>query len=119
MTNWVDKLAAHSQQQKRRERKVPVAAEPEPQVEVHEAFIQVRGASEDGDPGEIQEVFYFMKDDMLQLCNSKGAPLEGSRPEPVGAADPHQVAGRVMRVRRDERNDDFDRPIRYFDRGWR
>jgi hypothetical protein len=79
--------------------------------------IQVRRPSRDGeDPGQIEEAWFTAKDDVVQLVDRDGKPLQGDLTRrPVGPNETaREVAVRLLRAKsRSRPARPFNRVLRY------
>jgi hypothetical protein len=80
-------------------------------------YIGVRRPSRDGeDPGAIDEAWFTVKDDVVQLVDRDGKPLQGEFVRrPIGQDETaREVAVRLLRTRsRIRPARPFNRPLRY------
>ena len=116
MAGWLDKLEKHGKQAKGRKRKADVvpAAPPPP---VRSVIVTIRPANDlTGDPGMAAEGWYTVVDNLLQMTDENGKPLDGTKfTAAVTEANAHAVAARLTKARwaDDSRGNDFNAPIAY------
>jgi hypothetical protein len=55
---------------------------------------------------------------MVTLTDQNGGPIKDMKPEKLGNADPKYIAGLLIRKRRSESNEDFNRQLDYRPLGW-
>jgi hypothetical protein len=114
--SWADRLQDHGKRVTKEKRTQRIAAKPRPSVQ--EVIITVRGAS-GNDPGEIAVGYFTVQDGFVTLTNQGGEPIKDMEPERAGNADPKYIAGLLLRKRRSEKNEDFNRRLDYRPLGWR
>jgi hypothetical protein len=133
-SSWLDRLGkAAEQRAKPAEQKAKSIAEPRPQRASPEApaksapkpkhkpvvqmtWFQTRPASEGGDLGAVEEVFYSVVDGLLRVHKDRAGERTAHVHELQPGEDPRQVAARIGKqdwlANSDERSD-FNRPLNY------
>ena len=72
----------------------------------------------ENDPGQIDVGYFIVEDGMVTLTDQNGEPIKDMKPEKVGNADLKYIAGLLIRKRRSESNEDFNRQLDYRPLGW-
>jgi hypothetical protein len=109
---WLDELADHGKKQIKEPPKAP-----KKRLAVHEVTITLRGASGD-DPGSIAAGFYVVDGDTVFLTDVNGEIGKDAKGHAVGDCDPRYIAQMLLRQRRAESNEDFNRRLDYRRTGW-
>jgi hypothetical protein len=92
----------------------PVRRAPTPtraKPEVKSVWVQTAAPSP-GDPGGAEPAFYFVSDDVLNLCDEQGRP-SGKSVALGSADDPRRIAGRLKRASLALTHSDFNRRLNY------
>jgi hypothetical protein len=104
---WTDELEQLGRTKVRKSRKQRL------QGKIEQVIVQIRAATDDGDPGEVAIGHFVVEDSVLCLVDEEGQDLKGAKPVKLeNLADARAVAANLIRRRRGDEND-FNRPLVY------
>jgi hypothetical protein len=125
-SGWLDRLAKAAEQRaeptaeprlQRASPEAPARSAPKPKQKpvVQLTWFQTRPASEGGDPGAVEPVFYSVVDGVLRIHKDEDGERTAHMHELREGEDPKQVASRIGKQRwlKSDPPDDFNRKLNY------